>query len=186
MSALARAQRDEAAGDLATAGLRLASYLRTLAGKGGQAEPLPSARRSALAAYRPDIIEHLARLNLRMGDPAAAGQWYFIIDSADPDAAAAITRFESSRGTNPFQVWTALPPWVRNLPLDTYPPHARERVARIMPPFIKDRHKRRTKQDRATDKATSILITGCLIIVALAIIALLAIGGYTAVRWLFN
>ncbi|HYE60799.1 MAG TPA: DUF6584 family protein [Phycisphaerales bacterium] len=186
MSALDRAAHDEANGDLASARRRLASYLRTLAGKGGTREPLPSqlagVEAAAQAAYRPEIIERVARLCLRMGDPAAAGQWYFLIDSSDEHAPASIARFEASRGHNPFQLWIALPPWARNLPLDAYPPAARERIARIMPPFYKQgpKRERRSKGERAADRALGF---GCASLwIGVPVLAL--VGLVTVILWL--
>jgi hypothetical protein len=114
-----------------------------------------------------------------MGDPASAGQWYFLIDSQDEHAAATIARFESSRGSNPFQLWTALPSWARNLPLETYPPAARERLARVMPGYMKPRPPLAQAKSAITGTLVSV---GCIAVVVIAV-ALLVLGAITAVRW---
>jgi hypothetical protein len=90
VSAIERAERDEHAGDLGTARMRLMSFVAT--GDAG-----------------PDECERIARLSVRMGDPVEAGRWYFLCDSRDEQAAACIERFLERHGAQMHLLRSQIP-----------------------------------------------------------------------------
>src|SRR5690606_38053508 len=112
VNALDRAEQDERAGDFGSAKRRLQSYLATV-------------------GYSADLCERLARLSLRMGDPVEAGRWYFLADSADPEAAAAIERFVTECGGDGRHLLSRLPAKTRLGALDRYPAEVRARFERF-------------------------------------------------------
>lgn len=157
MNAIDRAERDERAGDFGSAKRRMQSYLATV-------------------GYSPEICERLARLSLRMGDPAEAGRWYFLADSTDPEAAPSIERFTTECSHNGRHILSRLPAKTRLDALDRYPAAVRSRFEHFgLRRVPSDLHEvPRTWRTRLAE-------VGCAAF-ALAFVVLVALGaGYLAV-----
>lgn len=108
MNAQERATRDEAHGDLGGARRRLMS-------------------RAIQAPFDADLFERIARLSLRMGDPAEAGRWYATIDSSDADAPRAIAAFLDRVGGSDALALSHVPSIALQRHADSLPPSVRSR-----------------------------------------------------------
>lgn len=162
MSAIERAERDEREGDLGSARHRLRSYLATV-------------------GYDADVCERIARLCVRMGDPVEAGRWYYLCESADPEAAPAVERFKANLGGDPRQVFLQIPAKIRAVEFGRLPPEANALVEKWGPPRVGSPP--RTPPSKFKNAA---LEWGCVAVVLLAIAGLLAtllVGLVVIARW---
>lgn len=159
MSAIERAQRDEAAGDLASAHQRLRSRIGSL-------------------GYDAGVCERLARLSVRMGDPAEAGRWYFLCESADAEAGPCIERFRARYV--PRQLIMELPRAVREGPWDRFPPLVAVRMSELGRPPRKN-----LPSAAGWDWSDRFMLIGCGVI-ALVLIAAVVVGLRTLIGWAFG
>jgi hypothetical protein len=160
VNALDRAQRDAAAGDLGSARRRLLSFVRN-------------------QGFNAAACEQLARLSSRMGDPEEAGRWYFVSDSSDPEAPAAIERFRARHGPHARQILLALPRFARYGSRAALPPQVAVRLSELGPPF--DEPPPKPKADW-WDKTFG---WGCALALLL-VVASLGVGIFTIVRWVIG
>ncbi len=152
-----RAAEDERRGDLGSARQRLRSFLHS-------------------SGYHPEAIEQVARLSMRMRDPYEAGRWYSLIDSKDPESAAAIELFQHRCGgvegasgrlplINALTRTTELPPAVR---------------ARVEPALRKRRAEERGPTERSSGKGSragnsAVTIIGLLVVMLAVILAVVGL-----------
>ncbi|HYF14097.1 MAG TPA: DUF6584 family protein [Phycisphaerales bacterium] len=162
MSAIERAERDEQAGDLGTARMRLMSFVAT--GDAG-----------------PDECERIARLSVRMGDPVEAGRWYFLCDSRDEQAAACIERFIARHGADSRVLRSQLSGrMARFVLLINHPAAAVERLRQAGITFDDDLPVKRNESWSMGDVAS---LGGCLVVAAFLVIALI-VGAVEVVTWI--
>lgn len=109
MSALDRANQDEADGDLGSAVRRLKSFVTT-------------------AGYSAELCERIARLGVRMQDPTEAGKWYLLCDSRDERAEECVQKFIASCGGEPKQAWSQIPQSLRLGDFSEYPERVAQRL----------------------------------------------------------
>lgn len=90
MDAIRRAQADIDAGDLGSARRRLMS-------------------RAVSKGYEPGVCERVARLCVQMRDPIEAGRWYFLCESADPEAGPLVERYVEALKRDAGRILADLP-----------------------------------------------------------------------------
>lgn len=154
MSVFDRVRADEEAGDLGSARKRLAAH-------------------AAAANFDPGVCEQIARLSMRMHDPVEAGRWYFLCDSPDLEASAAIDRFIATCAGNCRQTFAQLPGRSRWTSIDDVPAAAARRLAEMgfqFPADVQRRGARPRQRLAALLGAAIMLLIATVLIIGLATI----------------
>jgi hypothetical protein len=135
----------------------------------------PAATRRRLASfvgaegYKPDLLARLGRLSLELKEPAQAGRYWLLSDSAGPEVEAAIEAFARSCQGSPRLMVSELPRFARDWDLQAYPPRVRERISRYgLKPDLLLRNKAAPQVRRWSGAAVAVAV-----LVALAGVALL-------------
>ena len=156
----ARVERDIASGDIGSARRRLESHAKS--------QP-----------YDPDLLVRLGEIALQMGDPVAAGRWFFLSSASGPEADAAIEAFARAMGRSPRAIASQL----RRLRSDTVlPPIVEQRLGRFGVQ-LGELSPTETAVRRDATLKEQLLKFGCLLALAATVVVLFA-GLVQIVHWL--